>query len=98
MFKNNFQDYNFAGRHGLVVEIQNGTEAGAKKIAEKFLAHWSCKNNAVEHIFNPVGNIWIFVWPESVSIDMPELISLIPQTNYWNVETLHDYIRNAPKK
>jgi hypothetical protein len=98
MFTENFHDYDFSGRHGLVVNINYGHKEGAEKIAQSMKDGGFCEND-VEFIFNPKPDIWIYVWPDGVTVDMPNIIgvaSRFPQ--YWRVETLHNYIRNESKQ
>jgi len=93
MVEYDYETADFEDCHGLVLEIPVGTEKGAKEIAGSLSNEKIC-SKGVERIYNPKDNIWIFVWPKNVSVDMPSIIRLASRFPYWRVDTLHNYLKN----
>jgi hypothetical protein len=93
MFKTDFGKEDFDGYHGLVVKIGSGSEEGAIKMA-KAIDGCQYSEHSIERIYNPEQNIWVFVWPKGVSVDIQGILARASHfMQFWRVTTLALYIK-----
>lgn len=93
MFKTDFEKENFDGYHGLVVKIGGGSEDGAVKMANAIDSR-DFSESRIERIYNPEDDIWVFVWPQGVSVRMPVILAIASRfPQFWRVTTLALYTK-----
>lgn len=102
MFKNRKPKLSdLQNRHGLVLQIADGTKKGAEKIADSIFDNGFCENK-VDSIYSLPENVWIFAWKPGGSVQMPAIIKLANNIKIngvsWAVDTLPNFLKKHSDK